>query len=131
MTITPVPMTYDMAVRSFDHAPLAALPAYARLRQALSDIANEAAEQGGMKLSEFLDAVRDMAATAPYGDMCMQCGKACECPPDALLLDTCLAHRTWWPHAAERDGGWITGTYRCSGGHTWPCGYAINIAGMF
>jgi hypothetical protein len=29
--------TYDEAVRDFDHSALAVLPAYARLRQALSD----------------------------------------------------------------------------------------------
>ena len=101
--------TYDEAVHSFDHTSLAALPAYTRLRQALSDLANESAGQGGMELAGFLAAAQDMAATAPYADMCDHC--------------TELA----WPHAVKRDDGWITGTYRCGRGHTWTCGYAVNI----
>jgi hypothetical protein len=80
-----------------------------------------------MDLGTWLAAITDMAATAPYGDTCEQCDRACTCPPDVPLLDTCAAHRTWWPHAVKRDGGWITGTYRCGRGHTWTCGYAIDI----
>lgn len=109
--------TYDTEVRSFSHAHLAAVPAYARLRQALSDFANEAPRTA---LGAFLDALRDMAATAPFGDMCDTCGR-----------DHPQEYDMYWPHAAERDGGWITGTYRCRRGHTWTCGYSIDIIGMF
>ena len=130
MSGTRTPATYADVVRTFDHARLATLPAYAALRQALSDLANEIAGQGGMKLPGFLAAVQDMAATAPYGDMCTRCSKECDqahhhdAEGDPL---SCGAYALCWPHAVERDGGWITGTYRCRRGHTWTCGYAINI----
>jgi hypothetical protein len=98
------------ALRSFDHSPLAALPAYPLLRQALSDVANQAAAAGRpVDLGMFLRAARDMAATAPYADCCEECDGA----------------RIWWPHKVVCEGGWITGTYRCDSGHIWECGYSI------
>ena len=97
--------TYASAVHTFNHAHLAAQPAYTRLRQALSDLANETPPS---ELAEFLAAVRDMAATAPYGDTCPHC-----------------VNGPWWPHAVKREGSHITGTYQCERGHTWPCTWAI------
>ena len=113
------PGTYDEAVRTFDHSALAALPAYPALRQALNDLANQAPD--GTKLADLLSAVRDMAATAPYADMCSSCARR---GPDT-------EYKMCWPHAAEREDGYIRGTYRCGRGHTWQCGYAVAIAGMF
>ena len=102
--------SYLTAVRSFDHSSLAALPGYAQLRQTLSDVANQAAAAGcPADLAAFLRAARDMAATAPYADCCEECAGA----------------RIWWPHRVVREGGWITGTYRCDSGHAWECGYSI------
>lgn len=116
--------TYDEAVRSFDHAQLASLPAYAALRQALSDLANQS-ESGD--LGTWLAAIGDAATTTPYGDTCERCDMACKCTPGAPFPHQCGAYRTWWPHTVERDGGWITGTYRCGRGHAWTCGYAIDV----
>lgn len=114
MTTTgPGPMTYRDAVHNFDHANLAAAPAYAPLRQALSDLANQAPPMG---IAAFLDAARDMAATAPYADTCDPCRK---------YHEDC---RLWWPHAAAVEAGWLTGTYRCERGHRWTCGYAVAFA---
>ena len=92
-------------VRSFDHSQVAALPAYQTLRQAISDLANQAE----MDLDDLLAAVRDMTVTAPYGDCCASCGR------DSIS----------WPHSGVRDDGWLTGQYRCPAGHQWKCGYAI------
>lgn len=65
-----------------------------------------------VELATLLDATRDMTTTTPYADDCERCD-------------------TWrWPHAVERDGGWLTCTYRCPCGHTWTCGYAANITVM-
>ena len=63
-------------------------------------------------LADLLDAARDMTATTPYADGCERCGD-------------------WrWPHAVERDGGWLTCSYRCACGRIWTCGYAANITAM-
>lgn len=94
-------------VRSFDHSQLAALPAYQALRQALSDLANQA----GLDLGDLLAAVRDMTVTAPYGDCCTSCGRG----------------NISWPHSGVRHDGWLTGYYRCPAGHQWKCGYAIAV----
>ena len=102
--------TYDTLIRSFDHGPLARHPAYARLRQALSDLANET---DPIPVPAFLAAIQDMTLTAPFGDMCVQC------------------HAMAWPHAVHRNGEHITGTYRCDQGHTWTCGYSVSIVGAF
>ena len=49
--------TYDEAVGDFDHTSRAELPAYARLRQALNDLAGEAGEHD-VGLAALLDAAR-------------------------------------------------------------------------
>lgn len=109
---------YSKAVRSFDHAHLAEHPAYAAVRRALSDLANQA----GGPLERFLDDVRDMAATAPYADNCEKCEYGPDEPSDAFRL-------TAWPHAIDRDDGWLTCAYRCAKcGHRWTCGYAVGAA---
>jgi hypothetical protein len=95
---------------------MARLPAYAALRQALDDIATHAQAEG-MTLGEFLDALHDMGATTPFADSCQHCQDPDDTGP-------------WWPHAATRDGAWITGTYRCARGHQWTCGYAITITAL-
>ena len=122
--------SYLTEVRSFDHTPLAEYTAYVRLRQALSDLANEVREDSRLKLSYWLEAVRDMAVTSPYGDMCSQCTKRCarEHERPASGLCPCGAYSaTYWPHAVERDGNWMRGTYRCPNGHEWTCGYAVDV----
>lgn len=129
------PITYVEAVRSFGHTALAASPAYAVLRQALSDLANESADlDPAITLAGLLDAVRDMAATAPYGDMCNLCGLACarthrHADGEHLPL-TCGSGRTWWPHAVVREGAGLTGTYRCANGHKWTCWWSVDAAYM-
>jgi ribosomal protein L32 len=51
----------------------------------------------------------DMALTAPYADCCERCGQRA------------------WPHAVDRQGGWLNGKYRCLGcEHVWTCGYAVD-----
>lgn len=106
--------TYVSAVRSFDHTPLSRLDGYPALRQALSDLANQA---GQVALDEFLAAVRDMTLTAPYADCCARCRET----GDGLS-------EIAWPHAVDRDvNGWLTCRYRCRRGHAWTCGYAVDF----
>jgi DNA-directed RNA polymerase subunit M/transcription elongation factor TFIIS len=106
---------YSEHVRSFDHAALASLGTYQRLRQALSDLAEEAGDEG-VPLDRFLEAVRDMATTTPFSDSGREC---CGSEVDA------------WPHRVERAGERITGTYRCPQcGHTWNCNYNVNSTGL-
>ena len=115
MTNSKTPRTaYGERVGSFDHAKLSRLPAYQVLRQALSDISNQAKESGQrVTVAEFLDALRDMALTAPYGDCCPRCGSGV----DGLS----------WPYAGTRKGDYLVGEYRCSKGHTWPCTYLVDL----
>ena len=125
--------TYDTIISSYDHEQIAALPAYSALRKALSDIGNEAAARGGMKLGEFLAALRDMAATAPFGDMCNRCFNDCwrnHHHSEAAYGTRPRRFQISWPYAVERKGEYITGTYRCDRGHVWTCTYAISIIGM-
>lgn len=109
------PLTaYGRLVRSYDHTPLTRLPAYQALRQALSDMGNQATEAAEeFLLAGFLEAVRDMALTAPYADCCPSCGSR-------------VTEMTW-PHAAVRDGSLIRGTYRCRQGHQWTCNYGVDL----
>jgi len=118
---------YHRLVRSFDHSDLAALPGYPALRQALCDIASHVADSA---LAAFAAAVRDMAVTAPFADLCGACNDECSAGhphgPDGRPCrcgDYC-----YWPYAAARKTDWITGSYRCRQGHTWTCGYPISIA---
>lgn len=124
-------ISYCDAVRDFSHAQLAALPAYGRLRQALSDVANETS---GMKLSEWRAAVLDMAVTAPFGDMCNGCSRDCARTHQHDNADVfprpCGAYRLWWPHAAERRGDSIRGLYRCDHGHTWTRSWSVSMAAL-
>lgn len=101
--------TYADAARAFDHAPIAGLPGYAALRQALNDL-SEQAGQMGITVAELLAAARDMTATTPYGDLCRDCGTLTW--PHAVELT----------HAAELGGPQLDCRYRCGGcGRTWPC----------
>jgi hypothetical protein len=57
-----------------------------------------------MRLAEWLAAVRDMAATAPYDGMCQACADAChgeghDHDPDEFPRP-CGAYRLWWLSAA-------------------------------
>jgi hypothetical protein len=93
--------TYDEAARSFDHSMLATLPAYARLRQALNDLADEAGEHD-VELAVLLDAARDMTATNPLRRRLRALRH--------LAMASCV----------ERDGGWLTCSYRCPAGTPGP-----------
>jgi hypothetical protein len=122
--------SYLTAVRSFDHTPLAQHPAYSRLRRALNDLANESSEDKAMGLDAFLEAVRDMALTTPYGDMCQECSKQCWREHHRPLEELCPAGcdtAAYWPHEVERDRDWVHGTYQCTNGHAWTCGYAVDV----
>lgn len=104
-------MTYANTVRSYDHHHLADNPAYQRLREAMSDLANDVT----FTIPQFLDLVADCAITATYADYCEACGHGF------------LA----WPHTVERDDDWLTCAYRCTRcAHQWTCGYAVEIAGL-
>ena len=101
-------------VRDFNHAELARLPAYQALRQALSDISTQAAASAHpVTVAGFLEAVQDMALTAPYGDCCPRCGSE--------------VGGLSWPHAGSRKGGYLTGEYQCARGHVWPCTYLADL----
>ncbi len=104
--------TYSGSVRDFDHAALAELPAYGRLRAALAEIGNEGTERGvRATLRGFLESLRDMALTAPLGEHC----PSCAVPPEA------------WPHAVTCRADSLMATYRCpSCGHTWSAVHAID-----
>ncbi|MEU9839722.1 hypothetical protein AB0C69_10930 [Actinomadura sp. NPDC048032] len=121
--------TYLTTVRSYDHTALSRLPAYRALRAALNDLATQS-EQTDLTLADWLAAAQDMAITTPYGDMCKECRDRCVrtnkdrgrgglCP--------CDAYATYWPHAAVRQGDRIRGTYTCAQGHTWTCGWAVDL----
>lgn len=116
----PETITYNNAVRSFDHSAIAGLDAYPALREALNAFAN----QCGASLAEALEAVRDMVLTAPYADCCDRCRQH----PDYLGPNGDLGYlKQAWPHAVVRDGGWLTCTYRCPRcAHTWTCGYSVH-----
>lgn len=121
--------SYLTEVRSFDHDALSHFPAYLRLRQALSDLANEVSEEAEIKLPYWLDAMHDMALTTPYGDMCSRCTKQCirEHQHSHAERVDCELYSIYWPHAVTRDGNNVKGTYRCVQGHAWPCGYAVDV----
>lgn len=105
------PISYETAVRSFDHTPLADLKTYPALRKALNDISTEAHDVAN--LAEFLDAVRDMALTAPYADSC-----------DCSTKDDPPA----WPHKVDRDRDWLRCGYRCDRcSREWTCGYSVDL----
>jgi hypothetical protein len=118
---------YHRLVRSFDHSDLAALPGYPALRQALGDIASQMAVTA---LAAFAAALRDMAITAPFADLCGTCCDQCarDHPPGSDGRPCRCGDSCYWPHAAARADDWITGSYRCRQGHTWTCGYPISTA---
>lgn len=119
---------YHRLVRSFDHSDLAALPAYPALRQALGDIACHVADTA---LAAFAAAVRNMAVTAPFADVCGTCRDDCARghPPGPDGEPCRCGESCYWPYAVARKAYWITGSYRCRQGHTWTCAYSIGIAG--
>jgi hypothetical protein len=110
--------TYRSAVRSFDHTRLASLDSYQRVREALSDLSNEAGQQLDYTLSELLDAVADMTLTAPFADVC----RACRGPrySDSVSMT--------FPHLVVREGDGLTCTYRCPDHGAWTRGYSVTIA---
>ena len=118
---------YHRLVRNFDHSDLAALPGYPALRQALGDIASQVPDTA---LAAFAAAVRDMAVTTPFADLCGTCSDQCACdhPPGPDGGPCRCGDSCYWPHAAARTDNWITGSYRCRQGHAWTCGYPISIA---
>lgn len=105
-------ITYESAVRSFDHTTLAGLEGYHGLREALNEIAKTAE---GVTLAELLEAVRDIALTTPYAD-------SCECVTENVT------YPPTWPHKVERNDDWLTCSYRCPHcGREWTCGYSVNV----
>jgi hypothetical protein len=139
MSAAPAPsrgkVTYRTAVRSFDHGELARFPAYARVRRALSDLASEAGSDGSgctMTLAGFLEAVRDMTATASYGDNCSECMDACTMAHprqgDGSKLCGYCGYQPNFAHRVERQGDGLVGHYRCPAGHAWTCGWAVSAA---
>lgn len=122
-------LSYYDIIRSHRHEQIAALPSYSALRHVLSEIGSEAADCGGIKLSEFLDALRDMVGTVPFGDVCDECWRdhkhGTPEPHDPRGDDMIT-----WPHLVKRHGEFITGTYRCKNGHTWTCTNLISIIGL-
>jgi len=106
---------YHRLVRSFDHSDLAALPGYPALRQALGDIASQVPDTA---LAAFAAAVRDMAVTAPFADLCGTCSDHCarDHPPVSEDEPCRCGQFCYWPHAAARTDDWITGSYRCATG---------------
>jgi DNA-directed RNA polymerase subunit M/transcription elongation factor TFIIS len=106
------PLTYQRAVRTFDHAALAGLEAYPKLREALNEIAKTA---DNVNLAYLLTAVQDMVLTTPYADTC-ECGQL-----DATYPPT-------WPYKVDREDDWLTCSYRCGRcGRTWTCGYSVAV----
>jgi hypothetical protein len=124
--------TYRTAVRSFDHTQLARYPSYPQLRRALSDLANESGrdERCPVKtLDGFLEAVRDMTLTAPYGDNCRQCMDACTEHPRRPDGGPCLCgYQPNFAHRMEREGDSLHGEYRCPAGHKWTCSWHVDSA---
>lgn len=113
-------VTYNSAVRSFDHTAMASLDGYPALREAINDFANQA----DASLAEVLEAVRDMVLTAPFADCCDRCRQH----PDYLGPNGDVGYlKMAWPHAVERDGDWLRCTYRCPRcAYVWTCGYSVH-----
>lgn len=108
--------TCETTVRTFDHAAVAELGAYHRLREALNDIARDG---DGITLAQLLEAVRDMALTTPYGDSC-ECSSGFATYPPA------------WPYKVDRDSEGLTCHYRCAWCHrVWTCGWSVNARSWF
>lgn len=118
-------VTYNTAVRSFNHAKIAQLAAYPALRDALNDLCNQGEE---ITLAELLEAVRDMALTAPFSDCCDVCRRH----PDYLRPDGDPNYLVpAWPYAVERKGDWLNCKYRCPRcSHVWTCGYSVHSPGL-
>ena len=118
-------VTYDTAVRSFNHENFAKLAAYPALRDALNDLCNQSSE---VTLAELLEAVRDMTLTAPFADCCGVCRRH----PEYLKPGGDPTYlKMAWPHAVERKGRWLKCTYRCPRcSHIWTCGYSVDAPGL-
>lgn len=111
-------ITYDNAVRTFDHGRLAVIPAYHELREALNELCL-APEAESTTLGDLLAAVRDMALTAPFADSCPRCRGEAE---DGTYLQAA------WPHAVTRKNDWLTCTYCCPRCQAaWTCGYSVRF----
>lgn len=123
---------YPQVMRSFDHSSLASSPSYRALRLALDCVARESGESAPeMTLAGFLDAVRDMAITAVYADMCDQCTRACHRAghehPDDEWPRACNAYKSTWPHAAERKRDRMLCRYKCESGHEYTVNWAVDL----
>lgn len=112
-------LTYEDVARAFAHAKFARHPANYKLRQALSDLANEMTGDQPVSIAGWLEAVRDFAATLPYGDMCPQCAR------DEGR------HVLGWPYSTTVHDGFLRGTYSCDRGHQWSCSYIVNLPRLF
>lgn len=100
-------------LRNFDHTAISKFGAYYGLRRALDELAralDEAEYPGG--LPEWVELVRDFAATTHFADYCTMCGSRTD---------------HYWPVAAEmQDNGWLRGLYVCAAGHRWTCGWSVR-----
>jgi hypothetical protein len=74
----------------------------------------KALQQHGPELTQagWLQTVEQMAASLVYADYCQRCG-------------TGDVH---WPFRVRVRGDHLRGEYHCYHcGHTWFCGYAVNV----
>jgi hypothetical protein len=99
-------------IKSFDHSPLAALPEYHAVRQAVDALGRCLDDDDrGFSREDFIEAVCDVAATSYAGDICAPCWEMA------------------WPHSGEVKGRQLWGRYRCSKcGRYWSRGYTTDLS---
>lgn len=100
---------FATTIRGFGHSEMAALPSYARFREALADLVDET----GQPLSRFLSDVRHAALSSPFGALCSADER----------------HGTAWPHkgSIRPESGGIRCRYRCvTCGHYWSAIHQLD-----
>ena len=117
-------------VESYDHRKLVLLPEYLKVSEALDNLI-KAMEREDIEIeggqTTFLKIVEQMAASLTYADSCSTCDKTHDWSNGEDYREIVP-----WPYKVEKEtGGRLRCYYRCSRGHMWTCGYAINIAMYF
>lgn len=118
-------------VWTFDHSAIAELAEYAAASKAIDDLAHTV-RAAGTKTNhvEWLEAVKEMAAALPYGDMCQACWDRRATTSEDTDASPSLPP-TPAPLAADVDGDSLRGRYVCpTCGFHWQCSYSVKFPHM-
>jgi hypothetical protein len=109
-----------IGVAPFDHTRLAQVPEYQVAAKALDALVH-ATRNANIEVAQakWLQAVTDMAASLPYGDMCTQCRDS----------DPSAANGPNFPVAIElKNSEQLTAHYECGDcGHRWTTSWAVDL----